>query len=410
MRILLVHNSYREPGGEDVVFEQERSLLENAGHQVFTYRRSNSELDAHSRLRQAIDCARSVWAPDVHRDLARFLRAEKIDVVHIHNTFVMISPSIYSACRAARVPVVQTIHNFRLLCPSGNFLQKGRICEVCASRSPLYALPHRCYRNSYLATGALVFTLMLHRQLGTWSQYVDQFILLSDFAKKKFVHCGFPNRKLTVKPNFMYPDPGERTWPGHYALYVGRLSPEKGILTLASTWRLLRNKLPLLIVGDGPLRSELQNWCQSSTVTLLGRRERHDCISLMKDASFLIVPSEGYESFPMAIIEAFACGVPVIASRIGSLPEIVKDAETGLTFRAGDVEDLRDTIDCAISNPELMRQMGRAARREFEAKYTASRNLSQLMEIYDQANLNKCERPEHFEPHSDSEPQTTVCP
>lgn len=384
MRILLVHNSYRQPGGEDIVFDQERALLKEAGHEVFTYHRSNRELDGHNRLHQLADCLCSVWAPDARRDFIRLLSLHNIDIVHVHNTFMMISPSIYSACREARVPVVQTIHNFRLLCPSGSFLHQGAVCELCASRSLLYAIPHRCYRESYFATGAIVVALLLHRRLHTWTRNVDRFILLSEFARKKFIQAGFPEGRLTVKPNFVYPDPGERTRPGCYAIYAGRLSEEKGLFTLVKAWGLLQSPLPLLVVGDGPLRPQLQQLCRGSRVEFVRYKARQDCIALIKNACFLVMPSECFENFPIAIIEAYACGVPVIASRIGSLPEIVKDSTTGLTFRASDAEGLRQVVHWAISNPDLMHRMGRCARREFEDRYTAARNLSLLMQVYRQ--------------------------
>src|SRR5437773_3621463 len=230
MKILLVHNSYQQAGGEDVVFEQERQLLESAGHTVIQYCRSNWEAAGYSGIRSLALVRRTVWATDTRRDVVRLLDEEKPDLVHVHNTFVMISPSIYSACREAGIPVVQTLHNYRLYCPCATFFRDGHTCEDCIEHSLWRSVRHRCYRDSRAATAAVAVMLLVHRQQHTWTQDVNCYIALSEFARNRFVSAGLPADKIWVKPNFMHPDPGARPHNAcEYALFVGRLSPEKRV-------------------------------------------------------------------------------------------------------------------------------------------------------------------------------------
>jgi glycosyltransferase involved in cell wall biosynthesis len=388
MKILLVHNSYREPGGEDVVFEEEAQLLERAGHTVIQYKRSNQELDGWGGFKNATVVVRMPWAPDARRDIADLLRIEKPDLAHIHNTFLMISPSIYWACRAAAVPVVQTLHNFRLLCPAATFFRDGRVCEECEEQSLWSGVRHACYHESRATTAAVALMLSLHRWIDTSATMVDRYIALSNFALQKFAAGGLPETKLSVKPNFIGEDPGERVEDGDFALFVGRLGENKGVKALILAWERLANPVPLLVLGDGPLRAGLEieaSRHSGSRITFAGQVARTNVIGAMRRARFLVCPSECYENFPMSFIEAFACGVPVICSRLGAMKEIVVDGQTGLHFTAGDPDDLAKIIDWAWTNPHEMVRMGRNARREYETKYTAQRNYEMLMEIYRRA-------------------------
>lgn len=392
MKVLLIHNEYQIPGGEDVVFRQERQLLMNFGHQVMTYRRTNQEIKKYSRLDRLFLVKHLVWSEDTQRDVARMLDREKPDVVHVHNTFTQISPSIYSACRKAGVPVVQTLHNFRLLCPDATFFRDGHACEECVSQGLQRGIKHGCYRGSRLATAAVVAMLATHRRLHTWTRNISAYIALTEFARRKFIRGGLPAERISVKPNFVAPDPGFGLEEGGYALFVGRLSQEKGLRTLLNAWVHFRNSIPLYIVGDGPMQPELEACAADnslSSVQFLGRLSRRETQDAIKGALFLVVPSECYENFPMTIVEAFAAGTPVICSRLGAMQEIVKNEYTGLHFAPGDSADLAYSIARAWSHRSRMRGMGRMARREYELKYTAEKNHAFLMAIYQQAIENR---------------------
>ena len=392
MKILLVHNTYQQPGGEDVVFSQERELLERAGHQVLTYCRSNWEIAGYSALKRLALVGRMVWAQDSRREIAGLIHREKPDLVHVHNTFLMVSPSIYSACKEAHVPVVQTLHNYRLLCPAATFFRDGRVCEECLEHSLRRGVLHGCYRDSRAETSAVALMLAVHRWLGTWSEMVDSFIALSGFSRQKFIEGGIPTEKIAVKPNFVYADPGCRARSGEYALFIGRVSPEKGIRTLLAAWQRLQVRIPLRIIGGGPEREFLEEHAtqmELSDVRFLGQLPRDEVIAALKGARFLLFTSEWYENFPMTIVEAFACGVPVVCSRLGAMEEIVADGRTGLHFTPGNADDLAAKVEWASAHPEEMAAMGRAARAEYEAKYTAQRNYPMLMEVYQKALAGK---------------------
>ena len=388
MKVLIIHNSYRQPGGEDILVEQERALLQHSGHEVIEYRRSNHETNILGLWGKFTLPKRVVWAGNTIRDLRALIHQEKPDVVHFHNTFLLISPSAYYACWESGVPVVQTLHNYRLICPTATFYRDGHACEDCLGRTPPWpGIVHACYRGSRAQTAVVSVMLTLHRWFKTWQKQVDLYIALTEFALKKFVEGGLPVEKIVVKPNFVYPDPGMREGDGHYALFVGRLSPEKGLQTLLKAWQYLQG-IPLKIVGDGPLRDEIQTFVETQKLEglqVLGRHGHDGVLELMKGARYLVFPSECYENFPVATAEAFACGVPVITSRLGAMAEIVEDGRTGLHFEPGNSEDLAAKVEWAWTHPEAMSEMGREARREYEEKYTAEKNYKMLLDIYERA-------------------------
>ncbi len=383
MKVLLVHNSYQLPGGEDVVSQRERDLLASNGIEVAEYLRSNHELEHYSALDKLAMITRVVWNSDSKRDFSATLRRERPDVVHVHNTFMMISPSIYSACREEGVPVVQTLHNYRLLCPGANFFRDGKPCHDCESHLG-HSVLHGCYRESRVSTASVAAMLAWHRVAGTYSHLVDRYIALTEFSRSNFLRAGFDPAKIMVKPNFVDPDPGERRGEGEYALYIGRISSEKGLRTVLSTWRQLPQPLPLRIAGSGPLVDEVKAAAASmgTHVEFLGQIAGPQVMQAMKGARVLIFSSELYENFPLTLCEAFACGVPVIASRLGAMQEIVEDGHTGLLFEPGNASELRDKVLYAWGHSDEMRQIGHNARREFETKYTAEQNFRRLMEIY----------------------------
>jgi glycosyltransferase involved in cell wall biosynthesis len=385
MKICLVHNSYEQLGGEDIVFEQEKANLERAGHSVIVYHRSNTEIEKFSPLARITFVKDMVWANGARREFSKLLDREAPDLVHVHNTFFMISPSIYSACKEKGVPVVQTLHNFRWICPAHTFYRDGQVCEDCLNGSLWNGISHGCYRGSKAATAGISMILAWHQLLKTWEECIDCYIALTEFSREKFIAAGLEPRKIFVKPNFVEVDPGPSTGTEDYALFVGRLSEEKGLHTLIRAWGRMPSRFPLQIVGDGPERAALENQVRERemlNVNFRGLLSRAETIAAMKRARFIVVPSVWYEGFPMVIAEALACSTPVICSRLGSMKEIVDDRRTGLHFNPGDAEDLARTAEWAWNHPVEMSKMGRAARCEYERRYTAERNYKLVMEIY----------------------------
>ena len=386
MKILLVHNSYQQAGGEDIIFEQDKKNLQRAGHDVITYERSNHELKHFSILQRAMLVKNIVWASDTKREFEELLKKESPDVVHVHNTFVMISPSIYSACRNRRIPVVQTLQNYRLMCPGALFFRDGKICEDCVDQSLWHGIRHGCYRDSHLETAGVALMLAWHRRMNTYHDLIDCAVAATEFSRGKFLAAGFDSKKVVVKPNFVDPDPGPRDHIGNYAVFTGRLSVEKGVGTLLEAWAQAGNDRPLKIVGDGPLRESVQNYAEDhrlSNITFTGRLSRDETIAIVKGAQFQIVPSVSYEGFPMVIVEGFACGVPMLCSRLGAMQEIVTDHGTGLLFSPGDAQDLANKVAWAWNHPSELARMGSAARKRYESEFTAEKNYSQLMRIYE---------------------------
>ncbi len=387
MRILIVHNAYQEAGGEDVAFEQERQLLARNGHQVVAYERSNHELEAYSNLQRIGMLKRIISAEDSKREIRDILRAERPHLVHVHNTFMMVSPSVYEVCQEEGVPVLQTLHNYRLLCPAAIFYRDGHVCEECCEHGLLRSIQHGCYRDSRAATAVVALMLQVHRTQRTWQESVNGYVALTEFARQKFIDGGLPADRIHVKPNFVHPDPGEKSAAGDYALFVGRLSDGKGVSTLLAAWELLHSSIPLVVIGDGPLRAALQAKAREKNlrrVAFRGRLEVTEARAAMKQAAFLIVPSVWYETFSLNIAEAFACGTPVLCSRLGAMEENVVDHRTGLHFTAGDAEDLARKVEWAWTHPAELALMGREARREYESRFTPEKNYVRLMEIYDQ--------------------------
>ena len=384
MKILAVHNRYQRPGGEDQVFVDETALLETRNHRVLRYEVHNDQVKQVNRLTLAKD---TVWNTSAYRELGALIRRERPHVVHFHNTLPLVSPAGYYAARAEGVPVIQTLHNYRLLCPVALFFRDGRVCEDCMGKAvPWPGVVHRCYRGSRAASGVIATMLTVHRALRTWTEMVDVYVALTEFARDKFIEGGLPAGKIVVKPNFVAPDPGQGPGGGGYALFVGRLAPEKGTGTMLAAWDRLGTRIPLKIVGDGPLRDRVvEAAARQSNVEWLGHRPVEDVHALMGKADMLVFPSEWYETFGRVAVEAFAAGTPVIAANIGAVAELVEHGRTGLKFRPGDPEDLVTQVEWALSHSAELRSMREEVRAEFEAKYTAERNYRALMEIYEAA-------------------------
>jgi glycosyltransferase involved in cell wall biosynthesis len=381
MKVLLCHNYYQQPGGEDRSFFDEEWLLKSHGHDVVRYTVHNDVIDEMSSLRLAKTL---IWNRDSYRELRELIRRERPAVMHCTNTFPLISPSVYYAAKREGVPVVQSLHNYRLLCPNALFLRNNKPCESCLGKSiPLPAIIHGCYRDSRVASAGVAAMVSFHRLMRTWTRGVDKYFVLTEFARDKFIQGGLAADKMVIKPNFVHPDTGPGDGSGDYVIFVGRLSSEKGIDTLLSAWQQLPGNTKLKIVGDGPMAGRVsQAMNDDPRIEWVGRRTKEEVDRLIHKASCLIIPSICYETFGRAIIEAYVHGVPVIASRHGAMAELVRHGETGLLFDAGNATKLRGAVERAFRDPDKLRQMRREARREFERLYTADANYELLIGTY----------------------------
>ena len=381
MRVLVVHNEYLYRGGEDAVRALETELLASRGHAVETFVETNERV---ARLGQLETATRAVWSREAYREVRRRLRRGRHDVMHVHNFFPLVSPSAYYAARDEGVPVVQTLHNYRLLCLNSTFYRDGHVCEECLGKPvPWPGVVHRCYRGSRAGSAAVATMLTVHRAARTWSELVDVYVALTEFARAKLVEGGLPAEKIRVKPNFVAPDPGVGQHGGGYFLYVGRLSAEKGISTLLAGWERLGGVPPLKIVGAGPLEDAVVAAVRRLPgVEWLGPRAPVEVAALMRDAFAVVVPSECYETFGRAAIEAHATAAPVVASDLGAVAEVVEHGRTGLRFRAGDPTALAEAVTALWSSPGEARRMGEEGRHGYETAYTADANYRALLEIY----------------------------
>ncbi len=385
LRVLIAHNAYQQRGGEDMVVEAEAALLRQHGHAVELMSRHNDELVNMSRASAALD---TLWSRRTVREMRERLAQFRPAVVHVHNTFPLLSPSLYWACAEAGVPVVQTLHNFRLFCPQAMFLRDGKVCEDCLGRAPLPAIQHGCYRGSRAQTGVLAGMLMLHRALGTWQHKVSRYIALNSFCRDKFIEAGLPADRIVIKPNFVEALAPSADTPRRGFLFVGRLSPEKGVATLAQAWRLHEGAAQLSIAGTGPEDALLQGLPRAE---VLGALPLAQIQKRMLSATALVLPSIWYENFPRTLVEAMGAGLPVIASRIGALAALVQDGETGLLFEPGNATDLRAKLAWAEAHPMELARMGQRARAVYEAEFTPERNLTALLGIYaEAANTYRC--------------------
>lgn len=384
MKILIAHNYYQQAGGEDHCVTAEVAMLQDRGHEVIRYSLHNDAVDSMNRIQVGL---RTIWSRAGHHDIQALIRAHRPDVVHFNNTFPLISPAAYYAARAERVPVVQTLHNFRLLCPNALFFRDGKVCEDCLGKAiPWPGVLHKCYRGSRAASATVAAMLTTHRALGTWRNAVDAYIALTEFGRRKFVEGGLPADKVVVKPNFVYPDPGVGAGTGRYAVFVGRLSEEKGIDTLLTAWKSLGATIPLKIVGNGPLAGAVaQAATPDSGIEWLGSRPPEEVYPLIGQATFLVLTSQCYENFPRVVIEAFAKGTPVIVSDLGAMAHVVDPGRTGMRFEPGNAADLAAKVRQLLAAPLDLERMRQAVRQEYETKYTASSNYDTLMAIYEQA-------------------------
>jgi glycosyltransferase involved in cell wall biosynthesis len=399
MKILLVHNFYGSsaPSGENTAYEAERDLLKANGHEVVEFTRHSDEIRSLGMRGKVIGAMSVAWNPFSLRRLRKVIQSEKPEVMHVHNFFPLISPSVFYAAEGTRTATVFTLHNYRIFCAAGIPMRKGEVCTECIDRrSVVPALRYGCYRGGRIATFPIAAMISLHRMLGTWQRHIDAFITLTEFQRRTVVGAGLPRERTYVKPHFYAgpPDPIAFSDRGNRAVFIGRLSSEKGVDSLVEAWRLLGGDAPELeIIGDGPDLERLSASIKGSTggalITFTGRLSFEETQKRLASASVLVLPTLCFEGFPMVIREAFALGVPVIASDIGSIPYIIKDGVNGILFKPGNAAGLAAAVGGFFSSPQGKRDMCVAARAEFDSRYTAEANIETLMDIYASAIKNK---------------------
>jgi glycosyltransferase involved in cell wall biosynthesis len=383
MKILMLHNRYLLPGGEDQATMADADLLRDQGHEVDLLVEDNRRVEQLGKGRTGM---RTVWSREAYRRIDEKLRTGNFDILHVQNFFPLWSPSVYYAASSNGVPVVQTLHNYRLMCANSLLFRDQHVCEECVGR--LFSWPailHACYRNNRAASAAVAGMISAHKLAGTWSRRVAIYIAVSEFTRGKYIAGGMAPDRIVVKPNFIHPAPLPGAGGGGYALYVGRLSPEKGIATMLDAWKSARNTMPLKIVGEGPLAELVYAAQAGSGIEYVGPKSLPEVLDLMRSAEFLVFPSEWYETMGRTIMEAFAVGTPVVASRIGPPASMIVPGETGFHFQPGNAAELRERVEWCSSHLAELRAMRGKARQAFEANYTGAANAEILLAAYGMA-------------------------
>lgn len=386
-RVLIVHNYYKIPGGEDTVVANEKAMLEEKGHKVILYSRNNSEYD-HMRFWQKMMVPlNTIFNVESYRAVRKLIRDNEIDIVHIHNTLNVISPSVYYAGLKEKIPVIQTIHNFRLLCPGATFYRNNSICEDCLTKGLLCAVQNKCYRNSRIQTLACVLSMTVHRLLKVYEKI--NYICLTDFNRDKLLlHGQIQKKRIFVKPNFVKNNTKIHYNRKHQIVYAGRLDELKGIKLLFSAWKILEKErltLPpkLIVCGSGPL----EDWCNDfirsnelESIVMNGYVENQKVRSIVGESLALILPTQWYEGFPMSIVEAFSQGTPVLGSDIGNVGDLIDDGVNGYKFTHDSPEKICDAVINLI-NSELMYT---STLHTYCDRYTEDINYDILSEIYEE--------------------------
>ncbi|MCU1221342.1 MAG: glycosyl transferase family 1 [Candidatus Angelobacter sp.] len=384
MKILMLHNRYLIPGGEDQCSIAEAALLRDHGHEVELVEEDNRRVEQLGHARTAL---RTVWSQESYRQIDELLRAGGFDILHVQNFFPLWSPSVYYAASRNHVPVVQTLHNYRLMCANALLFRDQHLCQECLGRfMPWHGVLHACYRNSRTASAVVASMVGAHKLAGTWRKRVARYIAVSEFARDIYITGGLPPEKIVVKPNFIHPSPVPGGGGGGYALYVGRLSKEKGVATMLEAWESAHDPIPLKIVGEGPLAQLVIAAARDSHgIEYLGVKPLPEVLELMRSAEFLVFPSEWYETMGRTIMEAFAVGTPVVAAKVGPPATMVVAGETGFHFTPGSVAELREWMERSSLHLAQLRAMRSKARQAFEASYTGAANVELLLAIYSKA-------------------------
>lgn len=378
--ILIVHNYYQIPGGEDTVVANEKKMLEDHGYKVILYTRSNNELKSMGLLRKVFLSLTTIYNPKTARDVKRIIKKEAIDIVHVHNTLNLISPAVYYAAKKMKVPVVQTVHNFRLLCPGATFYRDGNICEDCVTKGLKCAIKHSCYRGSKMQTLICVIGTLIHRRTGIYGKI--NYICLTEFNKKKLLNLKqIKEDRVFVKPNFVEA-PKKQYEKNDSYVFVGRIEEIKGITDLLEAWKKLGSDAPHLIVcGTGPLLEECKKYVDDNnirSIDFLGFVSHEDVMKIISQSRYLVLPTRVYEGFPMTIVEAYSVGTPVIVPDLGNAGDIIKDGITGYKYKVGDIGNIVDCIKKSLANHHL----GNFAHQEYLHKYTEEANNHMLETIY----------------------------
>lgn len=385
MKVLVCHNYYRStaPSGEDVAYNSEKLMLLEGGLELETFEKFNDDLKNINTIQKIKLGISNSWSNESYYELKGKLNKFKPDIVHFHNTFPQITPSAYAACAELNVPVVQTLHNFRLLCANALLIRNGAACELCLSGSMWPALKYRCYRNSVTATASQVLCVIRNRYNGSYFNNVNKYIALTRFAKSKFEMAGFPSELITIRSNFLSESLEYSREYNNYAVFVGRVTKEKGLLTLLKAWKKNIN-FQLKVVGGGELLEKYKQFAKENNIDVifLGHLSREETHSIIGKARFMILPSECYEGFPISLLEAFASGTPVIVSNIGGQSEIVENDKLGKNFKVGDIDDLAKKCKELIEQDGLVDSLRKNARLEFEKKYTKKVIFRETLEIY----------------------------
>ncbi len=390
MKVLVVHNRYRseQPSGENNVVDQEVALLAEAGHDVSLFERRSDDIAEMSLPSKAVLPLKVPWNRAVRAELAQRLADDRPDVVHIHNTFPLLSPSVLAACTAAGVPTVATVHNYTLICPPGTLYRDGQVCTDCVGRKPIPAVRHGCYRDSGLATLPMAASLMLNRR--RWWSGVSRFFCISKAQREVLVAAGMPSERLAVKYNYVT-DPGKtRSGAGEFVLFLGRITAEKGIGLLMNAWDKLSAAggvgLPLVIAGTGPMQDEVAQWAaERDDVHYLGLQSQENCRDLVVRANAVVAPSEWLEAFGLVVVEAMAAGVPTVAAAHGAFRELVEDGVTGLLHEPGNPDALAARLKEIVGDLERNREMGLSARLVYEQEFTPKVGLERLIAGYSSA-------------------------
>lgn len=380
LTILMVHNYYQLPGGEDTVVANEKALLESHGHTVILYTRNNSEIKEFNLIQKLCLPISSIFSLRTYREVKHMIKKYHVDMVHVHNTLSLISPAVYYATLHCKVPVVQTLHNYRMLCPGGILYRDGQICEDCLERGYSCAFKHKCYRNSRIQTLVSILILQFHQWTGIYQKL--NYICLTEFQKKKMCRC-LPEERLFVKPNFTNTteEKGNEQEKRFY-VYVGRMEKEKGVWLLLEAFEQLK-EVPLVLIGTGTEEAAIKSWLeekQMNHIHYLGLKK--NVKEYLMQSKALIMPSQCYESFGMTVIESFSCGVPVIVNDLGSLPDFMNNRITGLVFKKNDAESLKEQVLYMENHPEFVKRAGEEAYMLWKENYSEESNMEQLEQIY----------------------------
>lgn len=387
MKILQIHNYYKIRGGECSVVNMEEALLSKNGHNVQQFVRDSQNIDNMSVSGKINSFVNIPYNRRIYQDIAQTIKSDRPDIAHVHNVFPLISPSVYAALHDCNIPVVQTIHNYRFMCPNGQFFVNGHICEDCQSSGFYSALKKKCFRNNRVLSTLYAISISRMWRTGVIQKYITKYIALNYFVAKKLAVSGIPDANIEICGNFIEPLASSFSNKKNYILFLGRLSAEKGINTLLHALSKLDN-VRLKIAGSGPeesnLKEQAKRYCRNN-VDFLGHVSGDEKYKLIAEAQCMIVPSEWYENFPVSVMESLSLGTPVIASNIGGLPDMIEHNVTGLLFKAGDPDNLAECIKSLLSDSVRLTEMSNHATTAAKNKFSPEKHLNQLIDIYQHA-------------------------